>query len=90
MYHTPLFADSFKPAGIELTNWTTAGSHQKTGSNAEPLVTMWRVERGNTSFDKGRSRKTSKVGATSKAKDTNTFKWTAKKNLGNQVLGWVP
>lgn len=73
-----------------MTNWTTAGSQQKTGSNAEPLVTMWRVERGNTSFDKGRSSKTSKVGATMKLKDTNTFKCTAQKNLSNQVLGWVP
>lgn len=50
-----------------MTNWTTAGSQQKTGSDVEPLVTMWRVERGNTSFDKGRGFKTSKVGTTSEA-----------------------
>lgn len=69
MHHFSLCADFFKPAEIELmTNWTTAGSGQKTGSNVEPLVTMWRVERGNASFDKGRSRKkTSEVGATREA-----------------------
>lgn len=73
-----------------MTNWTAAGSQQKTGSDVEPLVTVWLAERGEHVFWQGQEPQNEQGRDKWSWKIQTRLSRPARKKLGNQVLGWVP